>query len=60
VFSSGKLEACDLRFSSIPFHRSERSSRPRHHRNVLALLSHGAANGSAYATVAELKRNESA
>src|SRR6516164_9070880 len=32
---------CDLRFGSVPLHRRERSSRPRHHRNVSASLSQG-------------------
>src|SRR6516162_3417011 len=31
----------DLRFGSVPLHRRERSSRPRHHRNVSASLSQG-------------------
>src|ERR1700691_5964555 len=33
--------AGDLRFGSVPLHRRERSSRPRHHRNVSASLSQG-------------------
>src|SRR6516162_2530296 len=31
----------DLRFGSVPLHRRERSSRPRHHRNVSTSLSQG-------------------
>src|SRR5262244_3434692 len=42
---------CDLRFGSVPLHRRERSSRPRHHRNVSASLSQGYRFVSVFYTV---------